>query len=179
MSTQFLIGIYDFIATVVVSAFGVYFTFRVFITVNPDYDSQDEILADNRGVAILLAGIMIGAGEVIQKGIYPVVQMMRLYLANPDHAAVSGMQLVVYSLANVVLAFVLAVVTISMTLRLFGRLTREGLHPGKELKKGNVSMGILLAAVVLTVSLFIGEGVSSLSKALIPQPSIGRIQVMK
>ena len=42
-----------------------------------------------------------------------------------------------------------------------------------------VAVGIVLASVVLLVSMFIGEGVSSLSKSLIPQPSIGKVRVMR
>jgi hypothetical protein len=68
--------------------------------------------------------------------------------------------------------------TISLTLRLFGRFTRH-IHPVKELEKGNVAMGILLSGVVIVATLYVSEGVGSLSKALVPQPSIGRIQVLK
>jgi hypothetical protein len=52
-------------------------------------------------------------------------------------------------------------------------------RPGKELEKGNVAMGVVLSGVVIIVSLFVGEGVKALSKALIPKPSVGRMQIMR
>jgi heme/copper-type cytochrome/quinol oxidase subunit 4 len=72
----------------------------------------------------------------------------------------------------------LAVVSISVTLRMFGRLERD-LRAGKELQDGNVAVGVLLAAVVVISSMYVREGASSLSKALTPQHSIGRIEIGK
>ena len=72
----------------------------------------------------------------------------------------------------------LAVVSISVTLRMFGRLESE-LHAGKQLQSGNVAVGILLAAVVAISSMYVREGASALSKALTPQHSIGRIEIGK
>jgi hypothetical protein len=40
-------------------------------------------------------------------------------------------------------------------------------------------VGILLSSVVIVATLYVAEGVGALSKALVPQPSIGRIQVLK
>jgi len=50
---------------------------------------------------------------------------------------------------------------------------------GEQLKKGNVAVGILLAAVVFIATHYVGEGVSALTKALVPQPTIGKIEIMK
>jgi hypothetical protein len=38
---------------------------------------------------------------------------------------------------------------------------------------------LLLSSVVLVAAFYVGEGVSALSKALVPQPAMGRIQIMK
>ena len=80
--------------------------------------------------------------------------------------------------AHLGLSMLLAVVTISVTLRLFGKLVRS-LHAGTELQKGNLAVGIVLSSVVLVAALYVGEGVSAISKALVPQPSIGQIEIMK
>jgi hypothetical protein len=37
----------------------------------------------------------------------------------------------------------------------------------------------VLGAVVLVAALYVGEGVSAISKALVPQPSIGQIEIMQ
>jgi hypothetical protein len=85
-------------------------------------------------------------------------------------------------LGHLTLSLAVAVVAISVTLRLFGRITRRlnpDMHLGKLLERGNIAVGILLAAVVFIITLYVGEGVSSLTKSLVPQPKIGKIQIMK
>jgi hypothetical protein len=42
-----------------------------------------------------------------------------------------------------------------------------------------VMSGLVLSSVVLVAALYVSEGVSAISKALVPQPSIGRIEIMK
>lgn len=176
--TNVLISLFEFVFTVVISALGVYVTYRTFVRVNPDYDSEEELKQGNVAVAVLLAGILIAAGQIIQKGVYPVVSLVRLYLTSPLDQGLAPWQLALYGAAHLVMSFALAVLTISFTLRMWGRLTGN-IQEGKELKKGNVAVGVVLASVVLLISSFIGEGVSSLSKSLIPQPSIGRVKVMR
>ncbi|MBI4424294.1 MAG: hypothetical protein HY554_11230, partial [Elusimicrobia bacterium] len=67
----------------------------------------------------------------------------------------------------------------SFSLRVFGRLTRSYMKAGKELEKGNVAVGLLLAGVVFIVGMYIGDGVEALAKALVPQPGFGSVRVME
>lgn len=175
---QVIVSLFEFIFTVVMSALGVYVNYRVFVGVNPDYDSEEELKNGNVAVAILLGAILLASGLIIQRGIYPVVSLVRLYVTSPLDQSLAWYQVLLYGLAHLVMSFALAVLTISWTLRFWGRMTTR-IQEGKELKRGNVAIGIILASVVIVVSLFIGEGVSSLSKSLIPQPSIGRVKVMR
>ncbi|MDO8534266.1 MAG: hypothetical protein Q7S17_05935, partial [Xanthobacteraceae bacterium] len=78
--------------------------------------------------------------------------------------------------AHLAISMALAVVSISATLRLFGHLERR-FDAGKELQAGNIAVGLLLSAVVLITSMYVRAGMSALSKAMTPQPSIGRVQV--
>jgi hypothetical protein len=47
---------------------------------------------------------------------------------------------------------------------------------GQELKQGNMAVGVVLAGVVMVMALFVSDGVSRLTKSLIPQPSIGHVE---
>ena len=49
----------------------------------------------------------------------------------------------------------------------------------EEIKKGNIAVGILLSCVVLIASTYVGNGIDAMSKALVPQPSIGQIEIME
>ncbi len=176
--TRVLIGLFEFTLAVVMSGFIIALTYRVFISANPDFDMEQKIREGNTAVGVLVAAILFAASMILDKGMSSVVSMVRLHLGAPVESGFSGFQLVLMCLGHLAVSMILALLTISITLRLFGRLTR-GWRPGKELEKGNLAVGLLLSSVVLIAAFYVGEGVSSLSKALVPQPTIGRIQILK
>jgi len=161
------------------SGFIIYLTYRVFIKANPDFDMEEEIRKGNVSVGILVGTILFSASMILQKGLGSVVSMFRLYVSSPGESGLALWKLGLLSVAHLGLSMLLAVITISVTLRLFGKLVRSHFHAGKELEKGNLAVGIILSAVVLVAALYVGEGVSAISKALVPQPSIGQIEIMQ
>ncbi len=176
--TRLLVSMFEFVLSVVMSGIIIYLTYRVFIRANPDFNMETEIKNGNSAVGILVASILFSASMILQKGIAAIVGMFRLYISAPAENGLALWQLCLIAAGNLVLSLALAVITISLTLRLFGKLAKR-IEPGKELQKGNIAMGILLASIVLIASLYVGEGVSAISKALVPQPSIGRVQIMR
>jgi uncharacterized membrane protein YjfL (UPF0719 family) len=177
-NTRLIVSFFEFALAVIMTGLVIVITYKIFIKANPDFDMEEEIKKGNAAVGILMAAILFSASMILQKGMTSVVSMFRLYLSAPGESALSLWKIGLISLGHLSMSMLLAVITISVTLRLFGRLDRE-LQAGKELKKGNVAVGILLAGVVLVAALYVGEGVSSISKALVPQPSIGQIEILE
>ncbi|HNW45575.1 MAG TPA: DUF350 domain-containing protein [Elusimicrobiales bacterium] len=178
-TTRLLTSFFEFALSVVMSGFIIYLTYRVFIKANPDFDMEAEIKKGNVAVGTLVSVILLSASLILQKGLGSVVSMFRLYVSAPGENSLGLGKLALLSVAHLGLAMLLAVITISVTLRLFGKLVRKHMHAGEELEKGNLAVGLVLSAVVLIASLYVGEGVSAISKALVPQPSIGQIEIMK
>ncbi len=178
--THILVGLFDFTLAVVMSALIIFLTYRVFIAANPDFDMEEEIRKGNVAVGTLVAAILFAASMILQKGMDSVVGMVRLRLIAPAETGFTLWQLLWLCLGQLAMSMVLALLTVSITLRLFGRLARvRGWRPGAELQRGNLAAGILLSAAVVVASLYVGEGVSALSKALTPQPVIGQVQIMR
>jgi len=176
--TRLLISLFEFALLVVMSGLVIYLTYRLFVRANPDFDMESEIKNGNIAVGLLMATILFSASMILEKGLSAVVGMMRLQISAPMASGLPWWELLLLILGHLVMSMVLALFTISLTLRLFGRLGRR-ITPGKELQKGNIAMGLLLSSVVLVAAFYVGEGVSALSKALVPQPAMGQIQMMK
>jgi uncharacterized membrane protein YjfL (UPF0719 family) len=177
--TRVLVSLFEFTLAVVMSGVAISYTYHVFVHANPDFDMGAEIKKGNVAVGTLMAAILVAASLIMQKGLSSVVSMFRLQMTAPGQTGFSVWQLCLISLSHLVVALILALMTVSVTLRLFGKLTRKQLQAGKELERGNMAVGILLSAVVLMAAMYVGEGVSALSKALVPQPSVGRVQIVK
>jgi len=178
-NTRVIVSLFEFVLSVVMSGLVIYLTYRVFIKANPDFNMEEEIKKGNVAVGILVAAILFSASMILQKGLSSVVSMFRLYVSAPGESGLGVVKLILLSIGHLGISMLLAVITISVTLRLFGKLCRHSMQPGKELEKGNVAVGILLASVVLVASMYVGEGVSAISKALVPQPSIGQIEILR
>ena len=176
--TQVVRGLFEFVLMVVMSGLVIWITYRAFVTANPDFNMEDEIKKGNVAVGVLMAAILLAASMILQKGLGSVVTIFRVYISTPTESGFRFWQLCLMAAGHLVMSMVLALLTISITLRLFGRLSHR-ITPGKELEKGNVAMGVLLSGVVLVAALFVGEGVSALSKSLVPQPTIGRVRIMR
>lgn len=177
--TRVLVSLFEFVLTVVMSGVVISFTFRIFVRANPDFDMGAEIKKGNAAVGILMAAILYAASDILQRGLSSVVSMVRLEMTAPGQTGFPAWELVLIGLSHLVVALMVALLTISLTLRLFGKLTRPIMRAGKELEAGNVAVGVVLAAVVVVAAMYVGEGVSSLSKALVPQPSVGRVRIMQ
>jgi uncharacterized membrane protein YjfL (UPF0719 family) len=169
-----LLSLFEFVLTAGLSVLVVYVNYRLLIVTNRDYDAEQEIKQDNKGVAMLLAGLVIAGGLMVREGIYPVMNIVRLYFTTPQ-PEFAAWQMLALAAGHIVLVFVIATFTLSLSLRLWGKLTPH-VQNGAELKRGNFSVGIVLTGVVLVVALFMSEGISRLTKSLIPQPSIGQVQ---
>lgn len=176
--TRVLVSLFEFILAVFMSGAVIFMTYRVFIQANPDFDMEAEIKKGNVAVGALVASILFAGSMIIKQGMTSVVSIVRMRVSAPTELGFALWQLGLIAVGHLVMSMALAILTVSITLRLFGRLTRH-MEEGKELQKGNMAVGILLSSVVLVAAMYVSEGVSALSKALCPQPTIGRIQIQR
>jgi uncharacterized membrane protein YjfL (UPF0719 family) len=172
--TSVLLALFEFLLSAGLGLLVVYVNYRMFIATNPDYHAEEEMKKGNAGVAILLAALLVSAGLIVREGVFPVSNLVRLYFTAPVEY-VKGWQLLLLIGGHLGLVFVVAVYTISLSLRFWGRLT-PNINEGEELKKGNLAVGLVLAGVVAVMAIFISDGISRLTKSLIPQPSIGHVE---
>ena len=176
--TRVVVSLVQFGMAVVMSGVVIALTYRIFVHANPDFDMQEEIKKGNVAVGTLVAAIVFAASMILQQGMSSVVSMVKLHLAAPGQSPFEPWQMALLAVAHLTIALALALVTVSVTLRLFGKLARP-LRAGKELERGNMAVGVLLSSVVIIAALYVGEGVAALSKALVPQPTMGRVQILK
>lgn len=175
----FLLGVLNLLISALTAVLVVFSTYKVFIKANTDFDEEVEIKKGNVAVGILVTALLLGSANIIHNALSPLMNLLTFHLESDAPAAVGRGRLALYAGGNLILAFLLAVGAMSFSLRVFGRLTRSYMRAGKELEHGNVAVGLLLSGVVFVVGMYIGEGVEALAKAVIPQPGMGRIQMMQ
>lgn len=178
LAARVVVSLLHFLLMVLMSCLVIFLTYRTFIHANPDFDMEKEIKKGNVATGLLVGTILFCASQILMAGADSSIQMLRLHILAPTEENASVAELIGRIVGHLAASMALAVVSISVTLRLFGRLTRH-MEEGRELEKGNVAVGILLSSVVLVSSLYIKDGVGAIMKALTPQPAMGRIHTQK
>jgi len=82
----------------------------------------------------------------------------------------------VVGLVQLVIAIIFAVVALYIGFSVLGKITK-GIDEEKELAKGNVAVGILVAAVFVAIALVVQSGVSGLSVGINKALSLGILSV--
>ncbi|MBI5200517.1 MAG: DUF350 domain-containing protein [Elusimicrobia bacterium] len=174
----FLVGVAKLLVSALTAVLVVFVTYKVFVKANTDFDEEKEIKNGNVAVGILVTALLLGSANIIQNALTPLTNLL-LYSLQGGDTAMSRTRLALYAAAHLSMAFIMAVVAMSFSLRVFGRLTRSYMRAGLELQKGNVAVGLLLAGVVFVVGMYIGDGVEALAKSLVPQAGFSQIQMMR
>jgi uncharacterized membrane protein YjfL (UPF0719 family) len=180
-----LVGLFELVLMTFMCGLLIYIIYRVFIKATPEIDMEKELKNGNVAVGILVASIMVSAGIMVQKGLAASVGMFKMSLFAPSEFTLPVWQTALVILGHLILSLAVTVFVLSMTLRLFAHLVRR-INPelragrlGLQLVQGNIAVGLVLSAVMFMTTLYVSEGVSALTKALVVQPSIGTIQIMK
>src|SRR5258706_3312488 len=148
-----LSGVFKLAISVVLSGLVVFVTYQVCMKENTDFDEELEIKNGNAAVGLLVAVLLIASASIINQALAPVFNLVSLSLDFGLGGTLSVRSLVLYAAMHLILAFVLCVIAISASLRLFGKLTRGKMVMGQELRKGNMAVGLVLSGVGLGTAL--------------------------
>lgn len=176
---SFVFGLGKLLISALLAVLVVFLTYKVFIKANTDFDEEAEIKKGNVAVGLLITALLLGSANIIQNALTPLTNVLLFEMQRAGGADISRGRLALYAAAHLSMAFLMAVIAMSFSLRVFGRLTRGYMRAGKELEKGNVAVGLLLAGVVFVVGMYIGDGVEALAKSLVPQAGYSQIQMMR
>lgn len=141
----------------------VYLGLRMFDKLTEGIDEMAELRKGNIAVAILLGAIIFSIANVVEAGVVSLTSGIVPGLTGVQIAAA-----LVIGIVNLVVGIILAVFTIYIAVNVLDKIT-VGLDEFKELKKGNVAVAIMMAAVLFAVSFVIRAAVSGLANALSPE----------
>ncbi len=140
------------VLAIIFAVVGLYIASWVLGKLTKEIDEWKEIGKGNNAVAIYMAGIFISVAIIIGPGIIGLFRTLDLI----------G---IVLGFAQLVLALTLAVVMQYIGLSVLSKLTK-GVEQWKELKKGNVAIGIVMAAIVIAIATIVAKGVESIIAAI-------------
>ena len=106
MLTRILISGTQFILSVVMAGFVIYYTYRAFIKANPDFNMEESIKKGNIAVGILVSTNVYCASMMLHKTFGSVGTMVKMYAYSPSDYTINAFQLGLISIAHIVLKLV-------------------------------------------------------------------------
>jgi len=171
---QIIFGLLEFSVTILISFILIFGSYRLFLILTPRFDEERQLKKKNTSVGIILGSVLLGEAIVVKQAVYPVMAVIQIFVLGKERSIVSFLKMIGLSVGHVVLAGILALVCILFSFWLFNRLTPK-IDQYEEIKDNNLAVALFMAFFIIAVCLLISQGVSGLTRALIPFPEVGAI----
>ncbi len=150
--TQLFLSLAQLSLAIVLSALAAYLTFYLFQTFTRDLDEWAALRQGNPAVGLVLGAIVISVAIVLRPAL--VVDSSAW-----DAGGAIFYRVLLAEALQLAIALVLAVLVLALALWIFAGLTR-GIDEVKELEKGNLAVGGLLAGIVIGIGLMVSQGIA-------------------
>jgi uncharacterized membrane protein YjfL (UPF0719 family) len=140
----------------------VYAGIRIFDKLTKNIDEMAELKRGNIAVGIIMGAVILSYATVIAGGVASLTNVVLSIGSSSLVGVISGL---VGGLINLLIGLGLASAAIYMALNIFGKITK-GMDEEAEIRKGNLAVAFLLAAILLAVSTVIASGVASVGAAI-------------
>lgn len=151
-------------------------SFYLFSKLTKNIDELKELKENNVAIAIILGAILLSVAIVIKKASFPMVSSLQTVMERG--ISFGGIiEFLGISLIALLISIAISVIAVWLAIQTFVRLTR-GIDEWYEIKKNNVSIAIILAALILIVGILMGQAIEGLLASIIPGPVLEKIQVM-
>lgn len=164
-------GVLQLVLSLAVGIVFIYVGFKFFHNRIKAINEIEELRKNNIAVAILNASIILALVIMVKNAIEPAITVFSMTLRNPNATFVSFLQMAGIMLVQIIVAGLIAYISIYLAINLYTYLTKEIDELG-EIKNNNIAVSIVLGIVIISISLLMQQGIKSILDALIPFPTI-------
>jgi uncharacterized membrane protein YjfL (UPF0719 family) len=164
----FFLGLLQLVLSAVMGSLILYFTYSA---LQRWLRGPLGITPDNQAAAVLTAGILFSVGYITSGATQPLLATLRLLSGKGLDTGGLMLEGGRYLLLFVGVAAVAAALVNVLSIQLYTRLTRH-VDEMAEVARDNQAVGLMMAAVVVVVALFVRDGVGLLLESLVPYPQL-------
>jgi uncharacterized membrane protein YjfL (UPF0719 family) len=159
MADLFLSGA-QLVISIITAALVAYLSIWLFDKTTRDIDEWNELRKGNLAVGVVLASIIVGVGVILRPGLAPVALSLDV---GPTNDVIVRL---VVQLIQILVGLLLSIISIGVSLWIFTRLT-GAIDEWAEIGRGNVSISLVLAGVVIATSLITSTALDAMLALLL------------
>ena len=157
-----VISIIQVLVSLGFAMFAVYAGIRIFDKFTKGIDEMAELKRGNVAIGVLLGGVILSFATVVAGGVRSLTNVVLGIGNRTVGATLVGLG---GGILNLLISLGLASAAIYLALNIFGRLTKD-MDEEAELRRGNLAVAFLLAAILFSVATVIASGVDSVGSAI-------------
>ena len=164
------VGLIKIVFGGLVAALGIWLAFRGLNRLL-HADAVEDLRQRNTAAGIVHAASLLSLGVLVQQAVQATSDAVDLTFRAPPFQWVMVGKLGVFAILHVVLSLAVGTAVLATGVVLFDKMT-PGLDELEEVRKGNVSLALVLAAILLVIALLTAPGLQAALNGLIPFPQL-------
>lgn len=150
------LSVVQLIVAVLLAAVAAYLGVFIFEKATRGLDEWEELRKGNVAVGLVLGAVIVGVAIILRP-----TMSVSIIAGQADMGSAYPYYALLIEAVQILVGLILAVASISISLYIFAVLTRD-IDELEELKKGNVSMALLLTGVIVAVSFLVTTAVEDI-----------------
>jgi uncharacterized membrane protein YjfL (UPF0719 family) len=128
-----------------------------------------DLRGDNYAFTVFTSGIILSIGLILSEIIPSITNIIRILTTQTE--SVDIVTILTYSGLYLLIGFIMAIIINLAVFSLFSMLTR-GVNEFREIQQNNLSVAILVVAILISITLIVKESIALLISALVPYPEV-------
>ncbi|MFT4698267.1 MAG: uncharacterized membrane protein YjfL (UPF0719 family) [Flavobacteriaceae bacterium] len=167
MNTQlFTLSLIEIILSLCISVVIIFLSYKI---LKWFFFRNEDLRGNNLAFTIFTSGIILSIGIILSEVLPSINNVIRLSTTQSE--TVDMGTIITYSGLYLLIGFVIAVIINTSVFLLFSVLT-TGVNEFKEIKENNISVAILVVAILLSITLIAKESIAMLTSSLMPYPEV-------
>ena len=167
MNTQlFTLALIEIVLSIVISVVIIYISFSILQRL---FFKKEDLDGNNTAFAVFTSGVVLSIGLILSEILPSITNVIRLSSAHSDTVDIAT--IAKYSGMYLLIGFIAAIFINLSVFLLFSVLTK-GINEFKAIQNNNVSVAILVVAILLSITLIAKDSIALLISSLVPYPEV-------
>ena len=162
----FILSLIEIVLSIIITVVIIFMTYKILKWL---FFRDHDLRGDNLAFTIFTSGIVLSVGIILSEILPSITNIIRLSTTQTEAIDISTIAL--YSGLYLLIGFIAAVFINASVFFLFSVLT-TGVNEFKEIKKNNISVAILIVAILISITIILKDSIALLISSLVPYPEV-------
>ncbi len=165
-SKLFTLSLIEITLSIIISILIILFTYKILKWL---FFRDHDLRGNNLAFTIFTSGIILSIGIILSEILPSITNIIRLSTMQTE--SVDTINIIKYSGIYLLIGFLISVIINASVFIVFSILT-PGVHEFKEIQNNNVSVAILVVAILISITIISKDSIALLISSLIPYPDV-------